>query len=413
MNVMLKKFSSSPHLLFVIISSVLILSLGATAIVGYLWQKTQTSLLSSQQEGSLSANKIRDLRLHLSETQQNVAILQAQLTQLQNQDQVKKNQELQAELIAIHDTFTKTVTNYNDILRLKDGSAKTQQLDALFAQTLTLLSDRNYASASSVLTQLAQGIAQQQALASTVTAAIPLNVKQVNDAPGNGYQRQTVKNDKGTFLVDVIAADLHSTRVQVETASPGDCGNNCPVDTLANFVAHSNGYAGVNGPYFCPASYPSCAGKTNSFDTLLMNRHKVYFNSANNVYSIVPLVVFSGASARFITHSQDWGRDTGADAVIAGQPLLLSNGSVAFGGDGDPKKNSKTVRAFIGNKGSTVYIGSVHGASVVETAYVLQTMGLQNALNLDDAGSMALYLNGRYLNGPGRSTPFGIVLVRK
>lgn len=144
-----------------------------------------------------------------------------------------------------------------------------------------------------------------------------------------------------------------------------------------------------------------------------MNKGKTYFNSENNVYSTVPAVIFSGNSARFVGASQEWGRDTGVDAVIASQPLLLMNGQIRFGGDGDPKKGSRGSRSFIGAKGSTVYIGVVRGATVAEVAHVLKAMGLDHALNLDSGGSTALMNGGRYLAGPGRNTPFGIVLVRK
>jgi exopolysaccharide biosynthesis protein len=60
-----------------------------------------------------------------------------------------------------------------------------------------------------------------------------------------------------------------------------------------------------------------------------------------------------------------------------------------------------------------VYIGVVRGATVAEVGHVLKAMGLSHALNLDSGGSVAFYANGRYVAGPGRQTPFGIVLVRK
>jgi len=63
-------------------------------------------------------------------------------------------------------------------------------------------------------------------------------------------------------------------------------------DVTGRLCSKKYAYAGVNGGYFCPPEYPSCAGKTNSFDTLLMNKNKVYFNSDNNKFSVVPAVVF-------------------------------------------------------------------------------------------------------------------------
>lgn len=338
-----------------------------------------------------------------------------ELTELQNEDQFQRNEALQEEIENIHTTFEGALARYEEILQLKDEGVRTQTLDAEFAAIITLLADRDYASASSQLSQLDIAINNEQTkLAATTAPLAPTNVPVNNQAPNaGGYQRQSVETELGTFVVDIIAADLNSTRVVVETASSGDCGNDCPVDALASYVAKAGGYAGINGPYFCPAEYPSCAGKTNTFDTLLMNRNKVYFNSDNNVYSSVPAVIFSGSSARFVGRSQEWGRDTGPDSIIASQPMLLSGGNITFNGDGDPKKGSRGSRSFIGTRENTLYIGVVRNATVAEVGYVLKELGIQNALNLDGGGSVALYLNGRYIAGPGRNTPFGIVLVRK
>lgn len=57
----------------------------------------------------------------------------------------------------------------------------------------------------------------------------------------------------------------------VDTASDSTCTRDCPALPLAEYVSRSGAYAGINGSYFCPADYPSCADKKNSFDTLLMN----------------------------------------------------------------------------------------------------------------------------------------------
>lgn len=48
-------------------------------------------------------------------------------------------------------------------------------------------------------------------------------------AGGSGFSRQSVSTDVGSFTVSLIAADLNSTRVIVDTASDGDCADSCPV----------------------------------------------------------------------------------------------------------------------------------------------------------------------------------------
>lgn len=234
-----------------------------------------------------------------------------------------------------------------------------------------------------------------------------------NTPPSAGYSKQSINvGGLGVYIVDIVAADLNSTRVIVDTASDGTCTNNCPVLPLATYVSRSGAYAGVNGSYFCPEAYPQCAGKTNSFDTLLMNKNKVYFNSDNNVYSNVPAVIFNGTSVRYVGASSEWGRDTGVDAVIANHPLLLTGKEVRFGGNDDPKQGSKGNRSFVGNTGTTVYIGVVRNVTVAEAARVLQAMGMENALNLDNGGSTALYIGG-YKLGPGRNIPNALLFVQK
>lgn len=287
---------------------------------------------------------------------------------------------------------------------------KTDAFDKSFAESLSLLSKRSYASAEAILDQLGKKLQETQVQLAATSAAV--NAPTSNAPPSSGYQRQNVQTPSGTFLVDIIAADLNSTRVVVDIASDGNCANNCPVLSLSDFAQRSGAFAAINGPYFCPASYPSCADKQNSFDTLLMNKNKVYFNSDNNIYSQVPAVIFQGNSARFVAKSQEWGRDTGVDAVIANRPLLVMNGEIVFYGDAEGKHAAKGGRSFIGATGNTVYIGVVRNATVAEAAITLKTLGVTNALNLDDGGSTALW-SGKYIAGPGRNLPFGILLIRK
>lgn len=247
---------------------------------------------------------------------------------------------------------------------------------------------------------------------SSTATATPAPVTN-NTPPSSGYSRQSVNSDVGTFTVSIVTADLNSTRVILDTASDSDCGNDCPVMSLGDYAARSGAYAGVNGSYFCPADYASCSGKKNSYDTLAMNKNKVYINSANNVYSTVPAVIFNGSSARFVGQSLEWGRDTGVDSVLANYPQLLAGGNVIFGGSSDPKQGSKGNRSFVGtNGGSTVYIGVVSNATVAEVAHVLKAMGLQYALNLDSGGSTALW-SGGYKFGPGRGIPNALLFVAK
>lgn len=335
----------------------------------------------------------------------------AQIEALLTDDQRVKNQALQKDLSETKKIYADLVKVYESMIDLREGKGKGLPMDKTFSSILSDLSSVRYASASGKMVTLQKDIAAEAAKAAL--AGVPANVPVSNTAPGSGYNRQSVQTSIGTFVVDIVAADLSSTKVIVDTASDSTCTNNCPVLPLGSYVARSGAYAGVNGSYFCPESYPSCAGKTNSFDLLVMNKSKTYFNSDNNVYSQNPAAIFSNGSARFVAHAQDWGRDTGVDSVISNFPLLLINGQNQFGGNSDPKMGSKGSRSFVGAKGSKAYIGVVRNVTVAEMATVLQTLGLDHAINLDSGGSTALWANGGYKAGPGRSLPNVILFVRR
>ena len=335
-----------------------------------------------------------------------------ELDDLKNQDQVKRNDDLQKEIDNIEVTYKKAVVIYEDIIELRYKSKDISVIEKQFAEVLSKLAKKDYSGAQDSLNQIAEKInAEEEKLAASVT--IPASTPQSNAPPGSGYSRQSVNVEGlGTYLVSIVAGDLSSTKVIVDTAADSDCSNDCPVLPLATYVSRTGAYAGVNGTYFCPAEYPSCAGKTNSYDLLVMNYKKTYFNSSNNVYSNNPAVIFGDGYIRFVSAVSQWGRDTSPNGVLSNYPLLVQNGNVVFGGDDDPKKGSKGARSFVANKGNIVYIGVVHSATVAESARALKTLGMENAINLDDGGSTALW-SGGYKVGPGRNLPNVILFVKK
>jgi len=354
------------------------------------------------------------LKVTVSKNTTTIAEINKELGDIKSQDQYKINVALQKQIDQIQTTFTQSVAVYENLLDLENPPKDIKGLDGLYANVLSQLAKSDYTGAAKSLTDISLKItAEQSKVASAAAAAIPANVPISVSAPGSGnYSRQQVSTDVGNFMVDIVAGDLGSTKVIVDTASDSTCGNNCPVLPLATYISRSGAYAGVNGSYFCPASYPTCAGKTNSFDLLLMNKNKTYFNSDNNVYSSNPGVVFGGGYIRFLTAVSEWGRDTSIDSMLSNYPLLVFNSNIVFGGSGDPKINSVSTRSFVANKGNTVYIGVVHGSTTEQVAHVMKALGMDNALNLDDGGSAAFWYGG-YKVGPGRDLPNVILFVKK
>ena len=204
---------------------------------------------------AFGANQVVTLNQNQKNLNNKLATTQKDLQALKNQDQYKRNEKLQTDIKSIETTYKKAVASYESLLDLKTLSKKTDKFDELFAKALSLLSQRNYTLADTTLNDLDKQIADEKAKIAATVSVNTQNATAVssNSPPSNGYRFQSVKTDSGTFNVSIVAADLNSTRVIVDTASDSDCSNNCPVLSLGDYVARNNAFAGINGSFFCPA----------------------------------------------------------------------------------------------------------------------------------------------------------------
>lgn len=328
-----------------------------------------------------------------------------ELNTLLSDDQVVKNASLSAEISSIEKTYLAGQKLFEDRADIVVAGGKTSTVDLALAKFLGLLGEKKWQEAEE---QSGKVRAEIEKIVASSVPKVPTGgvASSSNSLPGSGYSRQKVSTARGEFVIAMVVAP--GARVVVETASEGDCTDNCPTKSLAEHIASSGGFAGINGAYFCPPDYPRCQGKVNSFDTLAVNgRTKAVLNRANNVYSTVPLVAAYGTSLSFYDQTVQWGVDGSSTGALANHPRLVRDGSIATGDEG-----SRGTRGFIGTKDGVVVIGHVFAASLVDTAEVLKTLGLQQALNLDGGGSSALWSDGSYRVGPGRSLPTAIVLVR-
>lgn len=370
---------------------------------GTLWQKE-----NAQQALVAVIGQEQQKTSNLSEEKNGV---EQKLAELEGTDERVRNEALVATMSAMTMTFDSAGGLFERRSDLAKSGIKMDALDLDFAKFLAYLSKQNYASASA-LTK-AMDTAMDKLVAAQVVAIAPIaKAPESNSLPGDGYTRQTVSTSRGSFVISMVIAT--GARVIVDTAGDSDCGDNCPVLPLADYVARNGAFAGINGSYFCPPDYARCQGKVNTFDTLVFNgRNKKAFNQGNNVYSVVPLMAAYGSNLNFYSKTLEWGVDSGSTGAIANHPLLLRGGNIAFdeGNLEAYQRDGKGTKGFIGTKGSAIVIGHVFGATVPEEAEVLKTLGLENALNLDGGGSSALW-SGGYKVGPGRLLPTAVLLVR-
>lgn len=209
----------------------------------------------------------------------------------------------------------------------------------------------------------------------------------------------------------VVSYDLGSTTVVTDTAGDDDCANDCPVKPLAQYVSENGGRGGMNGTYFCPPDYSSCAGKINTFDFPVWNNRKKKWMQADKLFwNGRGMMVFRSGSAQFFPNAAAAGAPSDITGGIVNYPSLLSSGKLVLD-EGSLSENQKTkgTRSGIGFGGGKLFLVVASSADMKDLAGVFLSLGATDALNLDGGGSVALY-NGGYKRGPGRNLPNAVIV---
>lgn len=225
--------------------------------------------------------------------------------------------------------------------------------------------------------------------------------------PSSGYGRVTVKTDRGEFTAHVVTLES-SAQMVTDTASDSDCADSCPTKPLSDFVAQNGGYAGINGSYFCPASYPECSSKKDSFDFPVYNsRLKKWINGDKLGWGGRSIIYRDGSGIHYMQNSSGFGG--GLEAGIINYPGILDNGHITVEAPSlSEKQSNKGTKGGIGISSTKIYLVIGTNVDMYDFANVFKALGATHAMNLDGGGSTALYYNG-YKVGPGRNLPNAIV----
>ncbi|HEV8230415.1 MAG TPA: phosphodiester glycosidase family protein [Candidatus Limnocylindria bacterium] len=251
-----------------------------------------------------------------------------------------------------------------------------------------------------------------------------LNPDGTPPAPGpsvyspTGYSNLSVPTTRGTFNVHLIKERLADVSLKTVTANTVDCTSDCPAKPLAQYVSDTGAYAAMNGTYFCPPDYAACAGKVNSYDYAFYSSTLRKWLNRPALIGQNSLAVFNGSAATWYRRSYVYGQSATAvaaplTAAVTSYPMLLTNGAVVdFTAELSDAQLTKGFRGSFGVDGTYLYLAIVTGASVTDSAYVLQALGVRDALNVDGGGSSAMWIGGSYKVGPGRQLPNALVLTK-
>lgn len=306
----------------------------------------------------------------------------------------------------VNDVYDALLILEQKILRNKKAGLSEPNLQELKNSWGDLLINKNFPT-------LTTEVNEQTALLDNAYAEYLKKLEQ-NKVTASGYSYQSVQTERGTFGAHVIKVALKDVKVKTVSASSGSCSDNCDTKSLADYVKSSGGFAGMNGSYFCPPDYSDCSGKVNSFDFALYDSNEGKWEHKDALsWFKTGLITFNGHESSFYKKSSDYGGG-GVTAGISNYPSLVKDGEIVVKDDEltSYQKDVKGPRGVIGVGGDNLYLVIVIGATVKDAAHAIRALGAKYALNLDGGGSSAMYINDKYIVGPGRSLPNVIVLTK-
>ena len=264
----------------------------------------------------------------------------------------------------------------------------------------------------------------------TTANLLTIPIGDINQAAsGNGisYVRSTVNTSRGAFSIDTIVADLSNPKVRIltDTGNPSNCATNCVVKPLRDYVVGNNAFAGMNGSYFCPKDYTQCANQIGFYYFPVYNSGRgVLINEERVRFTPEPMIVFNNEQNWvFYLHSRDFANietfeskyNTKIQAAISNGPALIyqSKNIVNEAALDSKQRTVKSNRGGLGLKGTKVYLIVARSATVGDLGAIMESLGMEYAINLDGGGSSAMYYNAAYKIGPGRSIPNAIVVAER
>jgi hypothetical protein len=232
-----------------------------------------------------------------------------------------------------------------------------------------------------------------------------------------GYSTLSVPTPAGTFTTHLIKERLADVTVKTVTANASYCPNNCPVEPLDQFATADHAYAAIHGTYLCPPDYAACAGKVNSYDYAMWNSDLGTWINKPALIGQNGLLIFNGKTPTYYRRAYVYGQGPTANLPITAGitmfMLLLQGGAILdISAEQTAKQQEREMKGSIGTDGTYIYLVITENASLVESQYVLQALGVQDALNLDGGGTSAMWINGQYTVGPGRLLPNAILLTK-
>jgi len=241
------------------------------------------------------------------------------------------------------------------------------------------------------------------------------------------YEHKVIFTQSGEFIIDIAEINLSNPNLKITTDTVKPWPDKASslgafrAQSLGKFVLENNGFAGINGTYFCSSS--GCGAQNYYFYPVYDTSDKILVNESELKYwTTGPIMAWDENNkfyyfkdSREFVEVEDFENKYGVklQAAIGNKPRLIEKGmNLLIEWDIDDKqRNTKALRNAIAYKNNVIYLVVAQNATVPDLADVMQAMEVEYALNLDGGLSSALWYNDEYMVGPGRDIPNAIIFA--
>jgi len=239
------------------------------------------------------------------------------------------------------------------------------------------------------------------------------------------YDAYTIATDEGAFAVKVVMLRRDVFEMVTDTGDSSDCTDDCTAKSLGTYIAENEAFAGIHGTYFCPPDYTDCSDKTYVYYPPVFNSalDKMINDDAIVFHNRPMIVQTTDGQIHYFHRPDDFGDTLSAyeaasglivNAAIGNWPSLVEGGvSVVSDEPLELAFYSLGTRGGLGWDDTYFYLVIASNATVQNLAEIFETLGVDNAMNLDGGGSAALYYDGAYKVGPGRLLPNAVLFKEK
>lgn len=202
--------------------------------------------------------------------------------------------------------------------------------------------------------------------------------------------------------INLLEIDLSVPQRRIAFAGLAD-----GLQLTSTFAAEASAQAAINATFFDMKN----GGSTTflKIDGKILNETSLLLPNGTNHERSNGALLIDDARATIMQgdgKTIGWDKQIAADNVmVCGPVLLLGGATVPLGQNAFNDNRHPRSAVGITNNGKIILITvdgrntQAHGMSLPELAFILQQMGVQDALNLDGGGSTALYIQGKNNNG--------------